>query len=381
MDVVAGYATLLDPWTVEIRRRDGGTQRLTTRSIVIAAGAEPVVPALPGLDAVDYVTTDTLWERFAQLDRAPQRLAILGGGPVGTELAQAFARLGCRVHLVQRDARLLPREDPDVSDTARAALEADGVEVLTGHTALRCERRGDGQRLILVHEGGEEPLEFDHLILAVGRAPRLQGYGLEALGIPTDRRVVTNEYLETLYPNIFAAGDVVSPYQFTHAAAHTAWYAAVNALFGHFKRFRVDYSVLPRTTFIDPEVAAVGLSEEQARAQGIECEVARYDLAELDRAIADGTTRGFIKVLTPPGKDRILGVAIVGPRAGDLLAEFVLAMRHGLGLNKIMSTIHTYPTLAEANKYAAGEWKKAHAPERVLGWLARYHAWRRGGRE
>jgi pyruvate/2-oxoglutarate dehydrogenase complex dihydrolipoamide dehydrogenase (E3) component len=254
------------------------------------------------------------------------------------------------------------------------------VTVLTGHKALRCEREehsGTVHKYIVVeHEGVEQRIEFDALVCAVGRVARLQGYGLEDLGIPTQRTVVTNEYLETLYPNIYAAGDVAGPYQFTHVAAHQAWYAAVNALFGQFKRFKVDYSVIPWATFIDPEVARVGLNEQEAKEKGIAFEVTRYGIDDLDRAIADGTAHGFVKVLTVPGKDRILGVTIVGEHAADLLAEFVLAMKHGLGLNKILGTIHTYPTLAEANKYAAGEWKRAHAPQKLLAWVQRYHAWR-----
>lgn len=378
VDVLQGYAKIVDPWTVEVAGNDGGIRRLTTRSIVIAAGAEPLVPDLPGLDSVGYVTSDTMWEAFAELDTPPGRLVVLGGGPIGSELAQAFARLGSRVTQIEGGERILQREDPEVSALARKSLEQDGVQVLTAHMALRCERDGEHKYLVVTREGEETGIEFDQLLIAVGRKARLTGYGLEELGIPTGRTVLTNDYLETLYPNIYAAGDVAGPYQFTHTAAHMAWFAAVNALFGQFKRFKVDYSVIPWTTFIDPEVARVGLSEQEAIEQGVPHEVTRYELAELDRAIADSATRGFIKVLTVPGRDRILGVTIVGTAGGDLLAEFVLAMRHGLGLNKILGTIHTYPTLAEANKYAAGEWKKAHAPERLLMWLGRYHRWRRG---
>jgi pyruvate/2-oxoglutarate dehydrogenase complex dihydrolipoamide dehydrogenase (E3) component len=274
--------------------------------------------------------------------------------------------------------RIMIREDEEVSELAKAALERDGITVLTGHKALRCEREGE-QKFLVVEQGGvERRIEFDALVCAVGRVARLTGYGLEDLGIPTERTVVTNEYLQTLYPNILAAGDVAGPYQFTHTAAHQAWYASVNALFGDLKRFRADYSVVPWTTFIDPEVARVGLNEQEAKERGIAYELTRYGIDDLDRAIADGAAHGFVKVLTVPGKDRILGVTIVGEHAGDLLAEMVLAMRHGLGLNKILGTIHTYPTLAESNKYVAGEWKRAHAPVRVLGWLQRYHAWKRG---
>jgi pyruvate/2-oxoglutarate dehydrogenase complex dihydrolipoamide dehydrogenase (E3) component/uncharacterized membrane protein YdjX (TVP38/TMEM64 family) len=377
-EVLQGYAKLVDPWTVEIALNDGGTRRLTARSIVIAAGASPIVPPLPGIESSGYVTSDTLWEAYARLDAAPRRLLVLGGGPIGCELAQAFARLGSQVTLVQGDTRLLPREDEEVSTFAQAALAADGVAVLTGCRAVRCGQSGDARWLVVEGAGGERRIDYDGLICALGRAARLTGYGLEELGIPVQRTVATNEYLETLYPNIFAAGDVAGPYQFTHVAAHQAWYATVNALFGHLRRFKVDYSVIPWTTFIDPEVARVGLNEQEAREQGIACEVTRFELHELDRAIADSATKGFIKVLTVPGKDRILGVSFVGEHAGDLLAEYVLAMKQKIGLNRILGTIHTYPTLAEANKYVAGNWKRAHAPQRLLAWVGRYHAWRRG---
>mgnify|MGYP003947522657 FL=1 len=382
VEVLQGYGRVVDPWTVEIKAADGSTQRLTTRSIVIAAGARPFVPPLPGIEEVGYVTSDTLWDAFAQLDASPARLLVLGGGPIGCELAQSFARLGSAVTQVEMAPRIMAREDAEVSELARQSLTRDGVDVRTGHKALRCEREDrDGvthKYLVVEHDGVEQRIEFDALVCAVGRAARLKGYGLEDLGIPTERTVVTNEYLETLYPNIYAAGDVAGPYQFTHTASHQAWYAAVNALFGHFKRFKVDYSVIPWATFIDPEVARVGLNEQDAKEKGIAYELTRYRLDDLDRAIADGAAYGFVRVLTVPGKDRILGVTLVGEHAGDLLAEFVLAMKHGLGLNKILGTIHTYPTLAEANKSVAGEWKRAHAPQRLLAWLQRYHAWRRG---
>lgn len=382
VEVIQGYAKLLDPWTVEIKRNDGKVQRLTSRAVVLATGARPFVPPLPGIEDVGYVTSDTLWDEFAKLDEAPKRLVVLGGGPIGCELAQSFARLGSKVTQVEMAPRIMIREDEEVSALAKASLEQDGVAVLTDHKALRFEKvsdaNGEHKRLIVEHKGTEKIIEFDALLCAVGRVARLQGYGLEELGIETNRTIVTNDYLETLYPNIFAAGDVAGPYQFTHTAAHQAWYAAVNALFAQFKKFKVDYRVIPWTTFIDPEVARVGLNEQEAKEKGIAVEVTRYELDDLDRAIADGAAHGFVKVLTVPGKDRILGVTIVGEHGGDLMAEFVLAMKHGLGLNKILGTIHAYPTWAEANKYAAGEWKRAHAPQRVLASLEKYHSWRRG---
>ncbi len=377
VDVVKGYARIVDPWTVEITRNDGTIQHLTTRAIVIAAGAEPLVPELPGLTNSGYLTSDTLWEEFARLDEMPRRIIVLGGGPIGSELSQAFARLGAEVTQVERGERLLPREDSDVSELARKSQEASGVRVLSGREALRVENDGSGKRLIVANGASDQAIAFDALIVAVGRKARLSGYGLEELGIETERTVVTDEYLATIYPNIYAAGDVAGPYQFTHVAAHQAWFASVNALFGQIKRFKADYRVIPWTTFIDPEVARVGLNEQEASERGIPHEVTVFPLHELDRAIADSATKGFVKVLTPPGKDRILGATIVGEHAGELLAEYVLAIKHGLGLNKIMATIHTYPTMAEANKYAAGEWKKKHAPQGLLNLAERYHAWRR----
>ena len=375
VEVLQGHARITSPWSVEVTAADGSRQTLTTRSIVIAAGARPFVPPIPGLQEAGYVTSDTVWD----LSALPRRLLVLGGGPIGCELAQSFARLGARVTQVEMAPQVMGREDEEVSALVAASLREDGVQLLTGHRALRCETVDGEKRMVVEHGGHERVLPFDELLCAVGRSPRVEGYGLEELGIPlTPRRTIeTNAWLQTLYPNIYAVGDVAGPYQLTHVAAHQAWYAAVNALFGRFRRFKADYAVIPWATFTDPEVARVGLSEAEAREQGIAVEVTRYDLDDLDRAIADGNARGFVKVLTVPGKDRILGVTIVGEHAGDLLAEYVLAMKHGLGLNKILGTIHTYPTMSEANKYAAGAWKRAHAPTKLLEWVGRYHAWER----
>jgi pyruvate/2-oxoglutarate dehydrogenase complex dihydrolipoamide dehydrogenase (E3) component len=306
-------------------------------------------------------------------------VSILGGGPIGCELAQALARLGSRVTVVAHGPRLLEKEDEEVSALVEEVLREEGVELLAGHEALRVE----GKTLVVLkapsHPGeGDSVIPFDTLIVAVGRKARLEGYGLETLGIDTAGTLATDEFLRTRFPNVYAVGDVAGPYQYTHFAAHQAWYAAVNALFGGLRRFRADYRVLPRVTFTDPEVAAVGHNERSARAAGVEYEVVRYDVAHLDRAVCEGATRGFVKLLVQPGKDRILGATIVGAHAGEMLAEIVLAMKHGLGLGKILGTIHAYPTMAEANKYAAGEWRKAHQPERLLGWAERYHRWRRG---
>ena len=375
VDVIEGTAKITSPWSVAVTTAEG-TRTLTTRSIVIAAGARPFVPPIPGLADVGYLTSDTVWN----LRELPKRLVVLGGGPIGSELTQTFARLGSQVTQVEMAPRILIREDPEVSELVTRRFRAEGIDVLVNHKAQQFVVENGEKVLIAEHDGRDVRIPFDAVLVAVGRVANTAGYGLEELGIPTTpaRTVETNEFLQTLYPNIYAAGDVAGPFQFTHTAAHQAWYAAVNALFAPFKKFKADYSVIPWSTFVDPEVARVGLNEQDAKEKGIPYEVSVYGLDDLDRAIADGEAHGFVKVLTVPGKDRILGVTIVGEHAGDLLAEYVLAMRHGLGLNKILGTIHIYPTLAEANKYVAGVWKKAHAPEKLLAWVERFHAWRRG---
>lgn len=375
VEVIEGTAKIVSPWAVEVARRDGGSQRLTTRGIVIAAGARPFVPPIPGLEAVGYLTSDTVWN----LRQLPKRLLVLGGGPIGSELTQAFARFGAQVTQVEMAPRLLMREDPEVSEIVAARFRAEGIDLRLGHQAKAFVLEGGEKILVAEHAGAEVRITFDAVLVAVGRSANLKGYGLEELGIPTGRTVETNAFLQTRYPNIYAAGDVAGPYQFTHTAAHQAWYAAVNALFAPIRKFKADYSVIPWATFVEPEVARVGLNELEAKEQGIAYEASVYGLDDLDRAIADGEAHGFVKVLTVPGKDRILGVTIVGEHAGDLIAEYVLAMKQGIGLNKILGTIHIYPTLSEANKYVAGVWKRAHAPTRLLGWVERFHAWRRGG--
>ena len=370
VDVVQGEARITSPWTVEV---NGETLR--TRNIVVASGGQPFVPPIDGIDQVDYYTSDNLWE----IRRKPQKLAVLGGGPIGSELTQAFGRLGVEVTQVEMLPRILLREDPEISELVRTQFEAEGIRVLTGHRAKQFVKRDGKDYLIAEHDDGEVEIEFDTLIVAVGRKPRTAGFGLEELGVRLNQNgtIEVNEYLQTSIPTIYAAGDVIGPYQFTHVGAHQAWYTSVNSLFGIVKRFKVDYSVIPWATFTEPEIARVGLNETEAKEQGIEHEVTTFGIDDLDRAIADSEAHGFVKVLTVPGKDRILGVTIVGEHAGDLIAEYVLAMKHGLGLNKILGTIHIYPTLAEANKYAAGEWKRAHAPEGLLEWIRRFHNWRR----
>lgn len=374
VECIQGEATLIDPWTVEVNG-----QRLTGKGIVIATGARPFVPPIPGLAEAGYLTSDSLWN----LKSLPKRLVVLGGGPIGSELTQAFARLGSQVTQVEMLPRIMSREDPEVSALVQQRFEADGVDVRVNTKALRVEQHAGEKQLIVEHAGAESAIAFDEILVAVGRSARLTGFGLETIGVKTGRTVEVNEFLQTNFPHIYACGDVAGPYQFTHTAAHMAWYAAVNSLFAPLLAlrggpFKVDYSVIPWATFTEPEVARVGLNETEAREKGIAFEVTTYGLDDLDRAIADGEGHGFVKVLTAPGKDKVLGVTIVGEHAGDLIAEYVLAMKHGLGLNKILGTIHIYPTLAEANKYVAGAWKQAHKPETLLEWVQRFHDWRRG---
>lgn len=378
VEVEKGYARIVNPWTVEITRPDSETISLTTKSIVVATGARPFVPALPGIEESGYVTSDTLWSRFASRSASPERLIILGGGPIGCELAQAFNRLGSQVTLIEQAPQLMGKEDADVADFVTHTLEQEGVNVLTHHQATAFSSDNEGRFVTVSQNGKTTSLYYDEVIIAVGRQARLSGFGLEELGIQCDRTIETDAYLQTKYPNIYAAGDVVGPYQFTHVASHQAWYAAVNALFGTFKKFKVDYRVIPWTTYVDPEVARVGLNEVQANEQNIDVEITRYEFAELDRAVTESAGKGYIKVLTRKGKDDILGVTIISEHAGDLIAEFVLAMKHNLGLNKILGTIHAYPTWAEGAKYVAGNWKRAHAPETLLKFVEKYHRWRRG---
>ncbi|MGQ7843508.1 FAD-dependent oxidoreductase [Granulosicoccus sp. 3-233] len=371
VNVIEGEGRITSPWTVEVNG-----QTLTTRNIVIATGGSPFVPPIPGLDQVDYLTSDNLWELKTQ----PKRLVVLGGGPIGSELTQAFRRLGSEVTQVEREGQIMGREDADVAEMVRQRFVAEGIQVMVNTNAVGVEVNGEDKQLVCEQDGKTIKVPFDEIIVAVGRKANTQGFGLEELGVTlTDRgTVAVNDYLQSDFPNIYAVGDVAGPYQFTHVAAHQAWYAAVNGLFGMFKKFSVDYRVIPWATFTDPEVARVGLNETDAKEKGIPYELTTYGIDDLDRAIADSSDYGVVKVLTKPGKDKILGVTIVGEHAGDLIAEYVLAMKHGLGLNKILGTIHIYPTLSESNKYAAGEWKRAHQPHKVLEWVEKFHAWRRG---
>lgn len=379
VDCIMGEARLAGPHHVEVAGRT-----LSTRSIVLATGGSPVIPPIPGLAEADPLTSDSLWS----IQELPAKLLVMGGGPIGCELAQCFARLGSQVTLIDMAPRLLPREDADVAEFLAEVLRGEGVDVRLGHRAKevfanrakevfanRAKEVFAGE-LLAETPSGECRIAFDRILVAVGRAAQTDALGLEQLGIArnADGTIGVDHYLRTRCRNVFACGDVIGPYQFTHMAAHQAWYASVNALFGRFWKFRVNYAVVPWATYTDPEIARVGLSESDAQAQGVAVEVVRYDLDDLDRAIAEGNTRGWVKVLVEPGKDKILGVTIVGAHAGELINEFILAMTHGLGLKQIMATIHIYPTLAEANKFAASTWRRAHTPHRLLQWVGRLHA-------
>jgi len=376
VECAMGNAELLNPWEIKVTAHDGSSRVVSAKNIVLATGARPFVPTLPGLLESDYYTSDTVWSA----NELPRRLVVLGGGPIGCELAQCFVRLGSQVIQVDMAPRIMPREDEEVSNFVMSRFREEGIEILTAHQAVRVEGDAGERRLVLNSPAGEVAVAFDKLLIAIGRVARTEGFGLEKLGIglSPQKTIAVNEFLETELPHIYVCGDAAGPYQFTHFAAHQAWYASVNALFKGVRRFAVDMRVVPAATYVDPEVARVGLNEQEAKAKGIAYEVTRYGLDDLDRAIADSEAHGFVKVLTPVGKDTILGVTIVGSHAGELLAEWTLAMKHGLGLGKIMGTIHAYPTWAESAKYAAGEYRKARQPLALLAWLQKFHAWRRG---
>ncbi len=370
VDCVKGYARFVDPWTVEI----DGARRLTAKAFIIATGAAPLIPPLPGVEDSSYLTSETLWDAMATRDAAPNRLVILGGGPIGCELAQAFQRLGSQVTVVEMAARLLLKEDADAAEMVTAQLQAEGVSILTRHKALRFEDKS----VVVDGPGGERTIMFDDVIIAVGRRPRVSGFGLEELGLVVDGKLENDDFLRTNMPHILCAGDVAGRQQLTHGGSHEAWYASINALARPFRKYRADYRVLPRVTYTEPELATVGLTEAEAEAQGLAFDVTRYDLDDLDRAIAESEARGFVKILTAKGGDRILGATIVGQHAGETLAEITFAMKHKMGLRKILQTIHPYPTWAEANKYAAGQYGLARKPEGLLKWAERWFRWQRG---
>ena len=370
VDCIQGRAKIISPFEVKVNDKI-----ITTKNIIVATGAKPMIPDLPGIDQIDYLTSDNIWD----LRTLPENLIVLGAGPIGCELAQGFARLGSNVTLVQRGSMIMKKEDPDAAQIILEKFRSEGIKVLLNHSAKEIKSSETEKQLICEHNGKDVSIRFDKILIALGRTPNIKGFGLKETGVELTKngQIKTNELLQTNFPNIYCSGDVHGRFQFTHTAAHESWYSAVNALFGKFKRFKVDYNVIPWATYTDPEVARVGLNETDAKRSGIEYEIIKYEIKDLDRAIADSEDHGFVKVLTKPGKDKILGVTIVGNHAADVIAEFVLAMKHSIGLNKILGTIHIYPTMAEANKYAAGLWKKNHAPEKLLAWVAKYHTWMR----
>ena len=376
VECVKGSAKITSPWTVEATLADGAKRVIRTQNIVIATGAAPFVPPIPGLRESKPLTSDTIWD----IRKLPARLVVLGGGPIGCELAQCFARLGAKVTQIEMLPRIMIREDPEFSALVTKRFRAEGIEVLVGHKAKEVRVEGGEKVVVVEHEGAEKRIACDEILCAVGRAANIQGYGLEELGIAVTKQktVEVNEYLQAHYPNIYACGDVAGPYQFTHTASHMAWYCAVNALFGRFRKFRVDYSVVPWATFTDPVVARVGLNETEAREKKIAHDVSTYGLDDLDRAIADGEAEGIVKVLTAPGTDKILGATIAGEHADDLIAEFVLCMKHRVGLEKILGTIHTYPTLPEANKFVAGVWKRKQVTQGQMALATAFNQWTRG---
>ena len=370
VECIRGEAQIISPYEIRV-----GERILTTKNIVIAAGARPTIPPIDGLKDIEYLTSENLWNIRVR----PERLIVLGGGPIGCELAQAFSRLGSKVSLVEMTPRILLKEDDEVSKLVSEVFKKEGIEILTSHKALKFGKDSNGKYLICQALEKEIRIDFDQVLIALGRTPNTSGFGLENLAVKISESgtISVNKFLQSNYPNIYACGDVAGPYQFTHTASYQAWYASVNALFRPFKKFAVDYRVIPWCTFVDPEVARVGHSESEARALKLEFEITKYEISDLDRAITEGEDHGFVKVITQKGSDKILGVTIVGDHAGDIISEYVAAMKHGIGLKKILSTIHIYPTLAEANKYVAGVWQQNHKPAFALQFLKRFHAWRR----
>lgn len=368
VECIQGEAQLTSATSVSIN----GTT-LSAKNIIIATGAEPFIPPIKGIENINYLTSDNLWD----IRKQPERLLVLGGGPIGCELSQAFARLGSKVIQVEMAPRIMMREDEDVSALITEKFLSEGIDVRSGHKAKEFITKDKQNILICENNGQDVEIEFDTLLVAVGRKANTSGFGLQELGIELNPQgtIKVNEYLQSSIPTIYACGDVAGPYQFTHTASHQAWYASVNSLFGRFKRFKADYSVIPWATFTDPEVARVGLNEQDAKQQNIAYETSLYNLDDLDRALTESETEGFVKVLTVPGKDKILGATIVGDHAGELITEYVTAMKNKTGLNKLLATIHIYPTLSEANKFTAGIWKKAHAPEFILNLVKKYHQW------
>jgi len=371
VEVFQGEAKVISANEVQV-----GDKILTTKNIIIATGAAPYVPPIPGLTDAPYVTSDTIWD----IRELPKKLVVIGGGPIGSELSQAMSRLGSEVTVIEGGSQILKKEDPQFSNLIKKRFESEGIKVLTEHSAVEVLTLEDGTHALrCTHNGQSVDVPFSLLLVALGRRARVTGFGLEELGIEINKNqtLEADIFLRTNVPNIYVCGDVTGPYQFTHFGAHQAYYAVVNALFSPFKKTKADYSIVPWCTFTDPEVAHVGLNETEAKKKNVPYKIFEYSFSELDRAITDGDDYGFMRVLVKPGKDTILGVTIAGSRASDLIAEFVLAMKYGLGLSKILSTIHLYPSYPEANKALAGVWKKQTAPRWVFPLLKRYHALRR----
>jgi pyruvate/2-oxoglutarate dehydrogenase complex dihydrolipoamide dehydrogenase (E3) component len=362
VDCFEGEANILSPHKIEINNKT-----ISCRSIIVATGASPLVPKIQGLEEINYLTSENIWK----LKKLPNNFLIIGGGPIGMEMAQAFSRLGSNVTVVEMAPKVLVREDDDVIDFVNENFKKENINILTKHKAVEVS----GKTLICEVNTEKVTLKFDEIFIALGRKANISGFGLDKLNIKIrgNGTVKANKFLQTNYSNIYVCGDVTGPYQFTHSASHQAWYASVNALFSPIKKFKVDYSIIPWATFTDPEIARVGLNEQDAKIQNINYEVTKYDISDLDRAITDSKNKGFIKVLTVPGKDKVLGVTIVGEHAGDTIAEYVLAIKNNIGLNKILGTIHIYPTLAEANKFVAGVWKRKNTPKFIFKFLKFFH--------
>jgi len=375
---LTGDAKIISSHVVAVNGR-----KITTKNIIIASGARPKIPNIPFLDSINYYTSDTIWD----IKQLPKKLLVLGGGAIGCELAQCFSKLGSNVTQIVRGSRILSKEDEIVSAEVSKKFVSDGINLKTSCDIIRFEVNQDsdakdGLDKCLVYKddsGQEQKLVFDTLLLAVGRVANTEWLNSKDLTLQllSNGAIKVNNYLQTSVKNIYSCGDVIGAYQFTHVASHQAWYAAVNSLFGMFRKFKVDYSVIPWAVFTDPEVARVGINEQQALKENIEYELTQYNINDLDRAIADDEDYGFVRVLTKKGSDKIIGVTIVGYHASELIAEYVLAMKHNIGLNKLLGTIHIYPTYNEANKFAAGEWKRAHVSERLLAFVERFHGWMR----
>ncbi|MDP1569358.1 MAG: mercuric reductase [Vicinamibacterales bacterium] len=367
VDVFLGEGRFTSPTTVEV---DGRT--LTFARACVATGARASAPPIPGLDDAGYLTNETVFS----LTALPRRLAVIGAGPIGCELAQAFARFGSEVSLIEMMPRPLPNEDPDAAALVQRALVADGIRVLCGSKDLRVGRDSDGKRLTLEVNGATQEVVVDEILVGVGRAPNVDGLGLEAAGVAYDRSGVTvNDFLQTSAPHIYAAGDIASRYKFTHAADALARVVIQNALF--FGRRRASALTIPWCTYTDPEVAHVGLYPKDAEAQGVAIDTYTIEHAKGDRAILDGETEGFLKVYTRKGKDTIVGATLVARHAGEMISEMTLAMKAGAGLGTLAATIHPYPTQAEIFKKAGDAYSRTRLTPGVKRLFETVLKWRR----